>query len=160
MASPADLVLDGGDPRQGGGLGVTDYPPQTIRKLHDPAISFEEYLLYAKESRAWETSAANAGHPTFGEPTSALKRHFRLGGRQKVFIHGEIPGESEVAQASASEKESVAKGPPKGGSVTGTSIPNVTDDEWSTAARAARTATWRAVFFLLTTDILGPFSVP
>jgi hypothetical protein len=36
----------------------------------------------------------------------------------------------------------------------------VSDDEWTNASRAGRTATWGAVFYLITTDILGPFSVP
>lgn len=34
----------------------------------------------------------------------------------------------------------------------------VSDEEWVQASRAARTATWSAVFYLITTDILGPFS--
>jgi hypothetical protein len=36
----------------------------------------------------------------------------------------------------------------------------VSDDEWTNASRAMRTATWAAVFYLITTDILGPFNVP
>ncbi|KXL46487.1 MAG: hypothetical protein FE78DRAFT_146064 [Acidomyces sp. 'richmondensis'] len=38
--------------------------------------------------------------------------------------------------------------------------PVVSDEEWQVASRAARTATWGAIFYLITTDILGPFSVP
>ncbi|KAI3317795.1 transmembrane amino acid transporter protein-domain-containing protein [Xylariaceae sp. AK1471] len=36
----------------------------------------------------------------------------------------------------------------------------VTDEEWSNASRAFRTAGWGAVFYLITTDVLGPFAVP
>ncbi|KAJ8114541.1 hypothetical protein ONZ43_g4877 [Nemania bipapillata] len=36
----------------------------------------------------------------------------------------------------------------------------VTDEEWVNASRAFRTASWGAVFYLITTDILGPFAVP
>jgi hypothetical protein len=36
----------------------------------------------------------------------------------------------------------------------------VSDDEWATASRAMRTASWLAVFYLITTDILGPYGVP
>ncbi|KAI1270978.1 transmembrane amino acid transporter protein-domain-containing protein [Xylaria sp. FL0933] len=36
----------------------------------------------------------------------------------------------------------------------------VTDEEWVYASRAFRTASWGAVFYLITTDILGPFAVP
>lgn len=37
---------------------------------------------------------------------------------------------------------------------------NVSDSEWKHASRAVRTAGWTSVFYLITTDILGPFSVP
>jgi hypothetical protein len=43
---------------------------------------------------------------------------------------------------------------------SGESITAVSQSEWTTAARATRTATWSAVFYLITTDILGPGSVP
>jgi hypothetical protein len=36
----------------------------------------------------------------------------------------------------------------------------VSDAEWHHASRALRTASWSAVFFLITTDVLGPYSVP
>ena len=36
----------------------------------------------------------------------------------------------------------------------------ILDEEWIRASRAARTASWSAVFYLLTMDILGPFYVP
>ena len=36
---------------------------------------------------------------------------------------------------------------------------NITDIEWTNANRAFRTATWAACFYLITTDILGPFGV-
>lgn len=36
----------------------------------------------------------------------------------------------------------------------------VNDEEWITASRAIRTASWLAVFYLITTDILGPYGVP
>jgi hypothetical protein len=36
----------------------------------------------------------------------------------------------------------------------------VSDGEWHQAQRAARTAGWAAVFYLITTDVLGPYTVP
>ena len=36
----------------------------------------------------------------------------------------------------------------------------VSDSEWQQANRAARTAGWAAVFYLITTDVLGPYTVP
>jgi len=37
---------------------------------------------------------------------------------------------------------------------------DVTDEEWQNSSRALRTASWAAIFYLITTDILGPFNVP
>lgn len=36
----------------------------------------------------------------------------------------------------------------------------VSDAEYKNASRAIRTAGWSSVFYLVTTDILGPFSTP
>jgi hypothetical protein len=36
----------------------------------------------------------------------------------------------------------------------------VSDGEWDQAQRAARTAGWAAIFYLITTDVLGPYTVP
>ena len=36
----------------------------------------------------------------------------------------------------------------------------VSDEEWRTAARALRTASWGTIFYLITTDILGWSSCP
>lgn len=163
MATPAGLALDGGDPRLPGGLGVTDYPPQMIRKLHDPTIPFEEYLHYAKESRAWENSAANAHNQNVEStkgPKAALKRHLGIKSKTPEVTQGVAHHETDIVNPGKTEDGSMTKGSPKSGSETGEVALAVTNDEWSTAARAARTATWGAVFFLLTTDILGPFSVP
>jgi hypothetical protein len=35
----------------------------------------------------------------------------------------------------------------------------ITDEEWTNASRALRTATRGAIFYLITTDILGPFGL-
>jgi hypothetical protein len=43
---------------------------------------------------------------------------------------------------------------------TSNSAPAVSQEEWAHAARSLRTATWSAVFYLITTDVLGPGSVP
>jgi hypothetical protein len=36
---------------------------------------------------------------------------------------------------------------------------SITEAEWTNASRAFRTATWAACFYLITTDILGPFGI-
>lgn len=43
---------------------------------------------------------------------------------------------------------------------TPTSTLTVSDEEWAHAARATRNATWGAVFYLITTDLFGPMSIP
>lgn len=48
----------------------------------------------------------------------------------------------------------------KGVALPQRNLGNVSDAEWKNASRAVRTAGWTSVFYLITTDILGPFSVP
>jgi hypothetical protein len=43
---------------------------------------------------------------------------------------------------------------------TGDIVTSVTEAEWKQASRAIRSAGWGGVFYLITTDILGPFSTP
>jgi hypothetical protein len=48
----------------------------------------------------------------------------------------------------------------KGVALPQRNLGNVPDADWKNASRAVRTAGWTSVFYLITTDILGPFSVP
>lgn len=128
-------------------------PIQTPHKIHDPNVSFEEYLHFAQETRAWENNSANTAilsGPT--RPKAAFRHHFGL--KEKTdYTTTEDPSIDNVV---AIDKVSVAKD-----TEIDHPVPSIiSDDEWETAARAGRTATWGAVFFLLTTDILGPFPVP
>jgi hypothetical protein len=137
---------------------------QGVRKAHDPNIQFEEYLYYAKESRAWEDSPANAPKLGLKARGHTFKKVFNRKERSSEVIIGHEDlqhAETKVAAGNSTEKthgiEKTAEPPISGGPV---STSSVSDEEWTQAARAAKTATWGAVFFLLTTDILGPFSVP
>ena len=38
--------------------------------------------------------------------------------------------------------------------------PVIADEEWHHASRALKTAGWGALFYLITTDVLGPYTVP
>jgi hypothetical protein len=71
---------------------------------------------------------------------------------RKVFGFGKKVNEN--AEVVITEMQEVAS------QTSGESVTAVSHEEWTTAARATRTATWSAVFFLITTDILGPGSVP
>jgi len=151
MTTPiAAAALDGGDPRLStAGQGITDYSRSALRSLHDPSVSLEEYLHYARLTRAEEKALPDVKSP-LGQVLGFKKNH----GSEKGTIT--TPGQSVDAPSTVSgsgEKQAI----------TDSSAPDVsvvTADEWTQAARAMRTASWGAVFYLITTDVLGPYSVP
>ena len=130
------------------GEGITDLSRRTIRNMHDPSVTFEEYIHYAAISRAEESRDAGGNHPMSILPGKYGKSH-RTVIEEPV---GVLPSKSamdkevEVSQSATSPSRSPGY--------------NVSDAEWLQASRAARTATWGAVFYLITTDILGPYTVP
>ncbi|KAL6248807.1 hypothetical protein RBB50_003870 [Rhinocladiella similis] len=153
-------AIDGGKPSN------PDRPTTWIspmnRKLYDSNVTFEEYIHYAKRTRAEEEAEQNIPQ------ASILQQVFR-----RSSVAPEPPGTShhsgvspeEGSPGEATEKE-VAAAP---GTNQADSQPRrrsflsrhslVTEDEWRNAARALRTATWGAGFYLITTDILGPYGV-
>ena len=49
MATPANLALEGGDPRDVSHPAIHGHEPaetQLLREIHDPSITFEEYSMY------------------------------------------------------------------------------------------------------------------
>lgn len=109
-----------------------------MRLLHDPAVTFEEYVFYAERTRAEEDAGV-----VNNKARVSLKSIF-------------IPSASNKANS----------GPGAGGSGSVAAELNlsdpavraiITDEEWTNASRALRTATAAACFYLITTDILGPF---
>ncbi|KAI0198814.1 transmembrane amino acid transporter protein-domain-containing protein [Astrocystis sublimbata] len=111
----------------------TSYHPPRQRKVHDSAVTFEEYHYYAQKTRA-EQLLLEAPQWQWRALFASKKKHGD-GDGNNVDNHG---GDHDG---------------PRGGQV-------VTDEEWIDASRAFRTASWGAVFYLITTDILGPFAVP
>jgi hypothetical protein len=150
----ANLALDGGDPRlhqaehekQDSLSGAAEYrgiqPHQ--RPIHDPSISFEEYHHYAQKTRAEELTYPATGHET--KLLSLLFPSKSDGG----MVHRTSNGGSNGSSTGHDEK---------GGNLS-TNRANVSDEEWNNASRALRTATRGAIFYLITTDILGPFALP
>jgi len=144
MAQPAALGLDEGDPRR-------NSFDANLHITHDPTISFEQYLYHAKISRAEEATQNRPGNAITQEGfVGNLKRRFR----------------KEPAVSDTSSQENTGTLGEKQLSEKGAE-PNahhetlhISDTEWYRASRALRTATWAGVFYLITTDILGPFSVP
>jgi len=143
MAKPAYLAYDGADPRMFDQLEKHSTPaaddsastaikPQQ-RALHDRDVTFEEYYYYAQQTRAEELT-----HPKTGHETSIWSLIF--------------PSKSDTGVQQSDEAQ------------RNLSIANVrayvSDEEWANASRALRTATRGAAFYLITTDILGPFALP
>lgn len=146
MAKPAYLAYNGADPRMydqlekdaapgAGEPGVSAIKPQQ-RALHDRDVTFEEYYYFAQQTRAEELA-----HPKTGHETSFWSLIF--------------PSKSDGGVQQTSTEQETKRN---------LSIPNVrayvSDEEWANASRALRTATRGAIFYLITTDILGPFALP
>lgn len=145
MAQPVSLVAGGGDPRlhekerdqfdafESRGVQVTrgGVLPQH-RPLHDSSVTFEEYNYYAQLSRAEEDTYVD---------------HDRERGWLSLIFPSKSHGADVATNANINTSDK---------NVTAT----ISEEEWTNASRALRTATRGAVFYLITTDILGPFGLP
>jgi hypothetical protein len=146
MAAAANLAI-GRDARlSNAGLDQQTYLRPQHRKLHDHTVTFEEYYYYANLTRAAEdrhyletSSTEKKGIWSIIFPSKSYK-HLPTNTSNPSDEKVDMEGEGAVAIAS--------NGYP------------VSDEDWINASRAMRTATWSAVFYLITTDILGPFGVP
>lgn len=148
MAAPGNLVLDGGDPRlpdyqlddktlMNSNSGNSRAIKPQRRKIHDPNISFEEYHYYAQQTRAEEVNSPPSGNET------------KL---WSLIIPSKSDGGVKHATADENKKSQVMS--------TADARATISDEEWTNASRAMRTATRGAIFYLITTDILGPFGLP
>ena len=151
------LAGEGGDPRLHAdstagiaGPGSAAYTRPQGRKLHDPSVTFEEYVYWAAKTRAEED-----------------EHHRHAGKVETSWMSLLFPAKSDSGVAFQTEPEKDGHGNEKRPSVSSiTNISNaatraeISDAEWSNASRALRTASWGACFYLITTDILGPFSLP
>lgn len=151
------LNLDGGDVRMGSnaGMGIgadAEITRSRQQKLHDPNVTFEEYIHYASITRADTRHEASQGANTytFSKPKSLNPFSFRKA------------EEAYSQDPRALPQQFNEKGSPitsgSGDESPGGSPYVITDEEYIQASRAVRTAAWGAVFYLITTDILGPFS--
>ena len=120
--------------------------PQS-RKMHDSAVSFEEYYHYAQKTRELERK----------QPLDNLEKRtikdviFHRAAKEKDT--GTATGASAGSNHSSDEHEKRIDNQNGGSHVV------ITDDEWANASRMMRTASWGAGFYLITTDILGPYGV-
>ncbi|KAG9574486.1 amino acid transporter-like protein, partial [Aureobasidium melanogenum] len=149
----ANLTLGGGDPREeeknpalfaldNGHEAPTDtavgFSIEAALVHNDPNVLFEEYLHYAAITRAEEREYEKTIEKQPFTFKGVIKSRFSTGHKQKFDDDGNQDGRPAVYSNAA----------------------EVTDLDWRRASRATRTATWTSIFFLITTDILGPTGAP
>lgn len=110
------------------------YIKPQARKLHDPDVTFEEYHYYALQTREEEE---NLPKPTTRWREILLRKKPEHQGQERV-------GETTTSDLNFSSRANRIE---------------ISDEEWSNASRAFRTASSGACFYLITTDILGPYGV-
>ena len=143
------LSLDGGDPRtnSSAGIGTSDVraSPSQLQTAFNPDVTFEEYLYHAEITRADTFSESLESNPT-----SFISRGWKF--RRSTPTQDGTDHQHENVSLPEKEKDPgrVTKSSPE--------LLHVSDEEYVRASRALRTATWGAVFYLITTDILGPYS--
>ena len=146
------LSADGGDPRLSSERVEQSYVRPQHRKPHDPTITFEEYHHYANLARAEEDSLSkkDLGDTTFFSlilPSKNLKGDV---------VHSSPPaGNGEKAENG--EEKIPATHDHNAHNLDASERLHVTDDEWTNASRALRTATWAAIFYLITTEYVFPW---
>ncbi|KAJ5723994.1 hypothetical protein N7488_002029 [Penicillium malachiteum] len=119
----------------------------------DTSITFENYAYWANRSREAEKSIRtdNVGFAALGNLLLNRK-----GKREEPAAEPTEPvpvtdEKKEIDTKDAADAPRADESTDKWG---------ITETEWEQAQRAARTATWGSIFYLITTDILGPTNVP
>lgn len=116
------------------------------RLLHDPQVQLEEYIFYAERSRAEEDHDAKLNPAKL-----TLKSVFvPSAGKTVRDGNGEGVGAGASGAWDAVTELNLSDPAVRAG---------ISDEEWTNASRALRTASAAACFYLITTDILGPFGV-
>ena len=141
---------------------------------YDSSISFEEYLYWAQQTRSDEQYERSLhDESAFGPDTQrrrflnfdALRLWASSGKKESRSSRDSTTGIMKEVGKRASASDRITPERPERNVESSPHhrdqrhIP-ILDEEWIRASRAVRTASWSAVFYLLTMDILGPFSVP
>jgi hypothetical protein len=169
LMNPANLSV--ADPRAGdevdaigttkehrGSISAAVAPPD----LHghksiylDSSIKFEDYHYWANRSREVEK------HIEVGNLGIAGIFHLLIGKKPQPTVEGTAPpAPPSPGSESPIPDEKHQPIDEKGIRAAKTDKWGITETEWETAQRATRTATWGSIFYLITTDILGPTNVP
>ena len=120
--------------------GDHGYRRRSNVNMHDPSVTIEEYMYHASIARQ---------HPS-EQPGASSSSDQGTFGNLKQSLFGK---NNKAATAAVTDEKN------DGSNQDASAWANVADDEWVQASRAVRTASWGAVFYLITTDILGPFTV-
>ncbi|KAL8773485.1 MAG: hypothetical protein Q9209_001589 [Squamulea sp. 1 TL-2023] len=141
MAGDKEMdAVEVGDHHHNATAGVDEDARQpSASRLHDPNVTFEEYYYYARISRAHPSESLDVQSTA---STSWISRFIR-------YNKSVVSSKDDITAVNKKSSD---------GSPTTQSWHNVSDEERLQASRALRTATWGAVFYLITTDILGPYS--
>ncbi|KAJ6115202.1 Amino acid transporter transmembrane [Penicillium sp. IBT 16267x] len=101
------------------------------REPYDSAVSFEEYNYYAHKTRAEQE--------LLEPPVLNVRQWFRKS--------SENDASNQDVTTTLTEDDFTNRARRL----------EITDEEWTNASRAFRSASWGACFYLITTDILGPY---
>lgn len=130
--------------REGAGRMNDEF--QQINEDHFHKVSLEEFLYYAKIEREYETRYG------FGKLRRALNTVHLFPSKytpQDGKTGKTAPLDSDMTSAEKKEEE-----------IESGSTEIAAGSDWSNVIRASRNATYMSVFYLITTDILGPSSAP
>jgi hypothetical protein len=143
MAQPGNFALDGGDPR----LHQSEH--EKVDEKGDMSMTKSSPTPGGVSPHA--RGGPNDPNVTFEEyyyyaqQTRAEEAAQPVTGRETTWLSLVFPSKSDGG---------VVKHEPSSGNGL------ISDAEWADASRALRTATRGAAFYLITTDILGPFGLP
>lgn len=132
----------------------------------DPTVSYPEFAYWAKVERAEEVEGERKYRELQGPWTfkKMIKARFSKGAHHEKKKLEEAARREQgglAARDTADEKAPDTVTDTEGtNTISSRSSMRATEEEWRTAARALRTASWGSVFYLITTDVLGWIGCP
>ncbi|ORY61708.1 amino acid transporter-like protein [Pseudomassariella vexata] len=153
----ANLAIQGGDPRDLEVVGHIAHDATQLERIKaGRVVQFEEYLYYAaltREKEREENAKFLQNRPPLSFKRLLTDRFSSLKNEKKIATTNE-PGATPTTGEKAGDNEKTRP------AANGLARYGVTDAEQYNASRAFRTASWGTIFYLITTDILGPTAIP
>lgn len=179
MSNAGNLTLEGSASRKENYDGIEGMTAARLHLVNDPTVGFEEYMYYASITRANEVvehqAAPKEKRTIKGIIMNHLKRNLPAVTVAPASASGPLDNSKSTAINVRDEKTTANIG----GEVHHASLDDATtqpfaviahrhytnpsdvsEEEWKALSRGIRTAGWSTCFYLITTDILGPFSAP